>query len=167
MPSMTIPPTASNADADIYSRFVRTLNAEGLRAALAEVLELTDYRFIGLWRFQDGKARSVVHVDRDNPEVLEAAEVPDTATYCSYVRASGAAFRTANALMDERLALHPARTVVQSYCGVPLQGMDGKVLGTLCHYDLVPRDPAQINLAAMSSISSHVTIGGHLPAYPG
>ncbi|VTU24209.1 hypothetical protein E5CHR_01746 [Variovorax sp. PBL-E5] len=108
------------------------------------MLQRTDYRFIGIWRFEDGKANAAVHYDRENPDVLTAQEVPDTATYCCFVRESHAPFMTPNALVDERLAQHPARAQVLTYCRVPLMDSAGTILGTLCHYDLVPRDPQQI-----------------------
>ena len=35
---------------------------------------------------------------------------------------------------------HPARETILSYCGVPVMNELGVILGTLCHYDVVPRD---------------------------
>ena len=95
-----------------FANFAVMHRAEGLRPALAQQLKLTDYRFIGIWRFENGKANAVVHYDRENPEVLAATEVPDTATYCCYVRESGQPFMTPNALVDARLGSHPAREQV-------------------------------------------------------
>ncbi|RZI97092.1 MAG: GAF domain-containing protein [Variovorax sp.] len=150
----------------VFANFAVKHRLEGLRPALAELLKLTDYRFIGIWRFENGKANAVVHYDRENPEVTTAAEVPDTATYCCYVRESGQPFKTPNALLDERLAQHPARGAVATYCGVPVMDSYGTILGTLCHYDVVPRDPEQINLPLMLSVASYLALGGHVPPYP-
>ncbi len=148
-----------------FADFAVTHRGEGLRLALAQLLELTDYRFIGIWRFEDGKANAVVHYDRENPEVTSASEVPDTATYCCFVRASGEPFKTPNALVDERLMQHPAREKVLTYCGVPVMDSFGNIMGTLCHYDVVPRDPEQIDIPLMLSVSSYLALGGHVPPY--
>ncbi len=150
-----------------FAQFAVTMNTDGLRDALAVLLKRTDYRFIGIWRFQDGKANAAVHYDREQPEVLTAAEVADTATYCCYVRESKAPFMTPNSLIDARLAQHPAREQVLTYCGVPLMDSAGTLLGTLCHYDLVPRDPKQVDLELMLNVASFLTLGGHVPPYPG
>jgi GAF domain-containing protein len=107
-----------------------------------------------------------VHYDRENPDQLTADEVPDTATYCCFVRETGAPFKTPNALVDERIGAHPARATVLSYCGVPVMDSTGTILGTLCHYDVVPRDADQIDIALMLSVASYLGLGGHVPAYP-
>jgi hypothetical protein len=51
-----------------------------------DIVSLSDYRFIGIFRCRDGKATAAVHVDREHPDELRSAEVPGTATYCCYVR---------------------------------------------------------------------------------
>lgn len=149
-----------------FADFAVKVRSDGVREALAQLLTLTDYRFIGIWRFENGKANAAVHFDRENPDQLTATEVPDTATYCCYVRESGQPFMTPNALIDARVAAHPAREQVLSYCGVPVMDSSGVILGTLCHYDLVPRDPSQVNLELMLNVSSFLALGGHVPAYP-
>jgi hypothetical protein len=50
---------------------------------------------------------------------------------------------------------------------VPLMDSAGTLLGTLCHYDLVPRDPKQVDLELMLNVASFLTLGGHVPPYPG
>ena len=143
-----------------------THRTQGLRAALATLVKMTDYRFIGLWRFQDGKANAVVHYDREDPSKTTTQEVPDTATYCCFVRDTKAPFKTPNALIDERLASHSAREQVTTYCGVPVMDSLGNVLATLCHYDVVPRDPDQVNLELMLMVAAYVANNGNLPPYP-
>ena len=149
-----------------FARFAEILEREGPRPALAWLLLRSDYRFIGIFRFEGGKATAAVHYDRENPEVLRCAEVPDTATYCCYVRDSRGAFVTANALTDARLDDHPARESVLAYCGVPVMDPEGVLLGTLCHYDLVPRDPEQLDLPLLLQVTSTLARGGHVPPYP-
>lgn len=152
--------------AKIFNRFEAVLAETGVRDSLAYLLTLTDYRFIGIFRFLNGMASAAVHFDRENPSVLRAQEVPDTATYCCYVRDSKGAFMTVHAMLDPRTEGHPAREAVPAYCGVPVMDPDGNVLGTLCHYDLVPRDPAQVDLQLMLEVASTLARGGHVPPYP-
>lgn len=159
---MTPPPTTREA----FERFHRILEAEGVRDALAYLVGLTDYRFIGIFRFRDGKATTAVHYDRANPAELRTAEVPDTATYCCFVRDSHGTFVTANSLADERLATHAARDRVLAYCGVPVLNAEGELLGTLCHYDVVPRDPEQLDMHLLLEVASALAYGGHVPPYP-
>lgn len=151
---------------EAFKTFVATLEGKGLREALAQLLGMTDYRFIAIWRFQDGKANAAVLYDRENPGELHAQEVPDTATYCCYVRDTRGVFMTANALLDARTEGHPARTTVPTYCGVPIMNPEGVILGTLCHYDLVSRDPEQIDLPLIIAVASALAHGGHVPPYP-
>ena len=150
----------------VFNVFRSTLKARGVRDALAYLVGLTDYRFIGIWRFQDGMANAAVHFDKLNPSEVEAQEVPDNATYCCFVRDSKGAFMTAEAMLDPRTEGHPARGMVASYCGVPIMDAEGVLLGTLCHYDLEPRDPAQIDLELMLAAASTLALGNFVPPYP-
>jgi GAF domain-containing protein len=149
-----------------FDRFSSILRASGVRDSLAFLVGLSDYRFIGIFRFQGGRATAVVHYDKADPTALRCAEVPDTATYCCFVRDSGGEFITANALTDERLRDHVAREAVQAYCGVPVMDAEGEMLGTLCHYDVVPRDPEQLDLQLLLQVASALAYGGHVPPYP-
>ena len=149
-----------------FDRFSAILRARGVRESLAFLVGLTEYRFIGIWRFRNGRADAAVHYDRENPTVLRAQAVPDTATYCCYVRDSKGVFMTAHALLDPRTADHPAREAVSAYCGVPIMDASGEILGTLCHYDLVPRNPEQIDLELIIQVASALAQGGHVPPYP-
>lgn len=151
---------------EAFDTFESTLQREGLRAALASLLLRTDYRFIAIFRFEGGKAAAAAFFDRDNPAQSTADEVPDTATYCCYVRDGNGVFTTADALVDPRLSEHVARQVVRAYCGVPIMDAEGALLGTLCHYDTVPRDPGQIDLELMVQVASALASGGHVPPYP-
>jgi GAF domain-containing protein len=149
-----------------FNVFASLLQSDGIRTALYSVLRRSDYRFIGIFRFKDGKATSAVHVDRENLGVTQAGEVDDTATYCSYARASGSPFVTADARADERTVGHVARDSVLSYCGIPIFEPGGEFIGTLCHYDLVPRDPDQLDLDLLIQVSSALEQSGLIPAYP-
>jgi GAF domain-containing protein len=149
-----------------FDRFSSILQASGVREALAFLVGLSDYRFIGIFRFQGGKATAAVHYDKADPTALRCAEVPETATYCCFIRDSGGGFTTADALADERLRDHVAREAVQAYCGVPVMDAEGQMLGTLCHYDVVPRDPEQLDLQLLLQVASALAYGNHVPPYP-
>jgi len=82
------------------------------------------------------------------------------------VRDSKGVFMTAHALLDPGTAGHPARETVPAYCGVPVMDAFGEILGTLCHYDLVPRDPEQVNIELIIQVASALAQGGHVPPYP-
>ena len=159
---MPSPPSTEDA----FDKFSAILQAEGLRESMAYLLRLTDYRFIGLWRFRDGRANAALHYDREDPSQLYAQEIADTASYCCYVRDSKGVFMTAHALLDPATAGHPAREQVSAYCGIPVMDEFGAILATLCHYDVVPRDPEQVNIELMIQVSSALARGGLVPPYP-
>ena len=158
--------TAVQASQAAFDTFSQTLATSGLRPALAYLLSLTDYRFIAIFRFENGKANAAAYVDRENPELLGIAEAPEQATYCCFVRDSGGVFTTADSMQDPRLDSHPKRHTLRAYCGVPVMDAEGTMIGTLCHYDMVPRDPNQIDLELMVQVASALAYGGHVPAYP-
>ncbi len=153
--------------AETFDKFSEILEARGVREGLIYLASLTDYRFIGIWRFKAGKANAAVHFDKENPAVTSATEVPDDATYCCYVRDSRGAFMTAEALLDPRTEGHPARATVPTYCGVPVMDAEGDLLGTLCHYDLVPRDPSELDLELLLQAASAIAQRQMVPSYPG
>lgn len=160
-------PTGPHAHTAQHVEQVKALLASsGAREALAYVVGLSDYRFIGIFRFSNGRANAAIHYDRENPGVMAATEVPDTATYCCYVRDSKGMFTTANAMADPRLVAHPAREAVLAYCGIPILEPDGHLLGTLCHYDVEPRDAAHLDLQLLMQVASLLEQGGHVPPYP-
>lgn len=149
-----------------FATFERTLASQGLRAALATLIEHTPFRYVGIWRFEGDESAAAAHVDREHPDELRAGPVPSTATYCSNVRAAREPFVLADSADDARVAAHPAREAVRAYVGVPLVTPEGEILGTLCCYDAVPRATAQIDLALMAEVSSHLVYRGLVPPYP-
>ncbi len=160
-----MPPDAI-ATEEAFARFLHALDKQGLRPALALLLGPTDYRFIAIFRFEDGKANAAVFYDRENPAVLRVDEVPASATYCCFARDARGAFITADAMQDPRLVNHVAREAVRAYCGVPLMTAEGEILGTLCHYDLVPRDPEQVDMALILQVASALVQRELVPPYP-
>ena len=146
-----------------FRRFESMFEDYGLRASLAHVLDYTDYRYIGIFKFEDAQVKTVVFYDRENPAVMSSPSMPESATYCCYVRDGKGVFTTADSLLDDRLRAHPAREVYQCYTGVPIMDPEGTLMGTLCHYDVVARDPDQLNLPLMFQIASKLA---GMPSFP-
>ena len=69
---------------------------------------------------------------------------------------------TSNAMLDARTKDHPQRKVILACFGIPILDAEGVILGTLCHYDVVPRDPEQIDLPLMLSVASALARGSHV-----
>lgn len=149
--------------------FAKTLDSQGLRPALVYLRGLTDYRFVGIFRFENGHTVSVAHVDRDDPTAVWTDDEPTDSTYCCSVRDTNGAFVTADAMLDPRTEGHAKSDVVSAYCGIPIMDSEGVLFGTLCHYDTVPRDPEELDLSLLLRAASRLAQSGliGLPAAPG
>ena len=155
-------PTPRLSTDDAFSGFEAALHRNGPRAALAYLVGLTDYRYIGIFRFSDGMANAAIHYDRENPEITRIDAVPESATYCCFVRDRRGNFTTVDALEDPRLAEHVARAAVRAYCGVPVMDAEGRLLGTLCHYDVVPRNADELDMPLLLQAASTLALGNHV-----
>lgn len=151
---------------DAFLQFNQTLAKAGLRAALAYLLSLSNFRFIAIFRSQGDNSTASVFYDREQPDVLFVEEVPASATYCTLAVASRSVFKTGDSLQDPRLTSHAARETVQSYWGLPLMTPEGEILATLCQYDVVPRDTQQVDLQLMVEVASLLQQRGLVPPYP-
>lgn len=122
-----------------HIRTIELLLDADVLGALRYVNGLGHYRFTGLYVFESGQARSWYLVDRDELDPDESLlKIPLSDTYCAFVKELHAPFVVADAMTDERLALHPSRTAVRSYCGAPLLDAFGRSIGSLCHFDFDP-----------------------------
>lgn len=158
-----LPPPSTD---EAFAAFMRLLREAGLRRALAYLLELTDYRYIAIFRFRDELITAIAFYDREDPAAEAADIVPVSATYCCFVRDSKGAFTTADSLLDARVAGHVKRETVKAYHGIPILTPEGEILGTLCHFDDVPRDPEQIDLELILQVASALEQTGSVPAFP-
>jgi CheY-like chemotaxis protein len=136
----------------------------GVHAAIAVLNKRGAHRFTAIYRF-DGKVLTNLHIfDRRNPTVAKGDDATMSDTYCSLVAATRKTFVTSDTLADPRLAEHPARLAVQSYCGVLLRNTDSTPFGSLCHFDLVPVavTPETIELLELAAplISAQVAHAG-------
>lgn len=149
-----------------FDRFSQLLGEQGTRAALAFVLGLSTFRYLGIFRFEDGRANAAIHIDREHPSVVDQRDVPDYMTCCCLVRNGRGMLITANALVDHRLTSHPARPTVRAYCNLPILDPAGELLGTLCHYDIVPRDTAALDMELLELVTTALQRGRLVPPYP-
>lgn len=126
-------------DAAVRAVEHRLRNA-GVPCALEFLNARTRFRYTGLYRLVPPRLHNVALFDRENPAVAMAGVVCEMReTYCALTSAGNVPFQVTDAPNDARLVEHPARLAVQSYGGVPVRDVDGRVLGTLCHFDGRPR----------------------------
>ena len=156
---------SQSAVSESFANFQRTLAEHGLRRALAGVLALTDFRFIAIYRVEDGVARAVVHYDRQHPEVEQIDAVAESESLCRFVRQTRRHFATNDSAVEPALAAEAVPAGVRAYCGVPIFDDAGHLLGTLCHYDDEPRDTTQIDLELMVLVVSELVRSGTLPPF--
>jgi GAF domain-containing protein len=124
--------------------------------ALAYLNARTRFRFTGIYRVEPPMLRNVHLFDRENPTLNvsgNTSRLDDT--YCSITSRTPRGFTTPDAGSDRRLEGHAARDSVISYCGVPIRMEDGRVWGTLCHFDVRPR---LIPVAEVPVLESVVTL---------
>jgi GAF domain-containing protein len=122
--------------AKLEAEFGTARRLAGIRAALALLNARTRFRFTGVYRLDPPLLRNVYLYDRENPSLNVSGDINTLReTYCSIVAESSGPFDTEDATRDSRLVDHPARSTVVSYLGVPIRGADGRVWGTLCHFD--------------------------------
>ena len=124
---------------EILATLRATLRREGVRGVVIHLNRLTNYRFTSLYRFDKDRLESLCFYDRENPAQLSTPNIPVLASYCVFIRDGARPFLTPDSLQDERVRGHPKQHLVRSYCGVPLIAEDGRIFGTVCHFDLVPR----------------------------
>lgn len=116
----------------------RIVQDQGIRAGLIYLNRLTTHRFSALYRFDGNMLKNLFFHDKENPAQESAPEIPVLASYCVFVRDSGRQFSVENSIIDERVADHPKKLEIKSYCGVPLLDRFGRMLGTMCHFDVEP-----------------------------
>ena len=129
------------------------LRNEGVRPALIFLNNMTGHRFSALYEFKDDMLRNLYFYDREYPEVESTDEIPVTSSYCVFLRETGALFHTSDALRDGRVRSHPKREQIQAYCGVPVLDAQGKLFGSICHFDLHPRVISDQDVDLMEAVA--------------
>lgn len=133
------------------------MRAGDLRGAVMFLNSLTGHRFTSLYRFDGEVLRSVVFFDRENPAQTSVDDMPVTASYCVFVRDGAQTFTVPDATDDPRVEGHPKQPVFRAYCGVPLVDDDGRMFGTICHFDFAPRRISDENVALMEALAPLLT----------
>lgn len=126
---------------------------KGVRGALEYLNSRTEQRFTSLYRFDGETLRNITFYDREQPGVESCEDIPVMASYCVFVRDSGTMFMTGDAEHDARTTNHPKSRTLQSYCGVPLLDRDGKMFGTICHFDFKPGRINETDVALMEAMA--------------
>ena len=144
---------ARMSNSQAVAEIKKILRNEGVRAALIFVNHLTEHRFSALYQFQNDILRNLYFYDREYPETETTDEIPVTASYCVFLRDSGLLFHTSDALRDERVRTHPKREQLQSYCGVPVLDSEGKLFGSVCHFDIKARVIADEDVDLMEAVA--------------
>jgi GAF domain-containing protein len=140
--------------ADSLRQLKEILADQDVRGALIFLNGLSSHRFTAQYRFDDQILHNLYFYDRENPTQKSTPEILTTASYCIFVRNSSDTFAVANAPEDARVHGHPKQQAVQSYCGVPLLGDDGKMFGSICHFDLRPLPISDENVQLLEAVGA-------------
>jgi GAF domain-containing protein len=127
---------------------------DGIRAVLVYLNSLTAHRFTALYRFDDEMLQNLYFYDREQPTFDSCPEIPVMASYCVFVRSSRKTFAISDSITDNRLGDHCKRREIRSYCGVPLLDEDGRMFGTICHFDHRPIPIGDDSVALMEAVAS-------------
>ena len=128
--------------------------AEGrLQLAVETLNEISPYRFTALYHIDDQTLNNLLIYDKQihGAPRLESIQLADS--YCTFVKEQQDAFIVSNSEQDERVAGHPKRPIVHSYCGVPIRTINGEVFGTLCHFDYDPIDEDDQSLKWLEAVA--------------
>ncbi len=124
-------------NAEAFAQLKDAMSSKGIRGAVEYLNSLTSQRFTSLYRFDGDMLHNLYFYDRENPIAERCDDIPVLASYCVFVRDRKENFEVHDSRNDERVAHHPKRQEVLSYCGVPLTH-EGKMFGTICHFGFLP-----------------------------
>jgi GAF domain-containing protein len=133
----------------IAQEFKARLANSGLWTAMKWLNESVPYRFSAVFAFRGDSLHNVCLVDKENPSITNCSDQPISDSYCVYVHRTGERFSVEHAMLDRRVEDHPKRQTFQCYYGIPLFDLDGKVVGTVCHFD---RDPVHVTEDCASAL---------------
>ncbi|MGJ7543160.1 GAF domain-containing protein [Variovorax sp. LT1R16] len=112
------------------------LRTQGLDAALGVLNQTIGHRYSAVYAMAD--AQRLVNVgffDKQHEAIPpNLRSVAYNQSFCQYAIRDGQ-FRTENSARDTRLDGNVYQGVLNSYHAVPLVSMQGRVLGTICHFD--------------------------------
>jgi GAF domain-containing protein len=114
------------------------------------------HRFTGVYRFDPPMLRNLHLYDAFAPNVTRCDDSRISESYCAIVHSERRSLGVENSLTDPRLARHPAREIVISYCGVLIRDDRGAPFGTICHFDSKPCEVSTSELALMEQLAPYV-----------
>jgi hypothetical protein len=122
---------------DELSAIEAALQAGGVHAALRVLNARVPHRFTGVYRFDGGTLRNVALFDRWAPHLAQGADAPMSETFCALVEKTDGPLEVTDGRKDDRFPWMQSNAVA-SYCGAPIRNIEGRAIGTLCHFDLEP-----------------------------
>lgn len=123
-------------EAAALAQLEKELAQKGLAGALAVLNARVPHRFSAVYRLVGQALHNVATVDKHlHLHPLDLKVVPLQDSFCQFVLRDGL-FLTRESGTDSRLRGHPYSGIVGCYAGVPIRSRDGKMAGTLCHFDL-------------------------------
>ena len=123
---------------NLAAQFETTVKTDGLWAAMRRINDRGPYRFTAIFAFDGDMLRNICLVDKENADITRCSNQPITDSYCIFIQRSGERFGVEEALRDSRVDGHPKQRSYQCYYGIPLVGLDGRLRGTVCHFDIAP-----------------------------
>jgi hypothetical protein len=126
----------SESVAGALAEVEKALAQKGLGGALAVLNRRVPHRFTAVYRLVGQALHNIATVDKHmHLDPLDLKVVPLKDSFCQFVLRDGL-FLTRDSGTDARLGGHPYSGVVGCYVGVPVQNREGRMAGTLCHFDL-------------------------------
>jgi GAF domain-containing protein len=137
--------------------FKATVLNEGLWAAMRWLNAGVSYRFTAIFAFEGDSLHNICLIDKEDPKITHCADQPILESYCTYIHRSRTRFGVENSIADVRVEGHPKRQNYQSYYGIPLVGADGKLLGTVCHFDRSPMPVSDAVATGLDDLAPLIT----------
>lgn len=144
------------ARGDLVAHCTAVLGSEGVLAVLGVLNRRTPYRFTALDRFDTACAQNVQLFDDNWAGPPAAVTGPLHESFTATVIQTRSPLCVRHATPSMNLAGLQARTTVQAYCGVPVRDRCGAVIGTLCHFDVEPRDVPDGEMSVLHLVSARV-----------
>ena len=118
----------------------KALAQAGLAGALGILNRRVPHRFTAVYRLFGQDLHNIATVDK-HPHLaaLDLKVVSLKDSFCQFVLRDSL-FLSRETGSDARLAGHPYSGIVGSYGGVRIEDREGKLVGTLCHFDLDAHD---------------------------
>ncbi|MGJ7523866.1 GAF domain-containing protein [Variovorax sp. LT1P1] len=120
-----------------YDKMTEALKRDDLVGALKVLNDRVPHRYSAVYRMApDDYLVIVAFVDKQGkpcPSFL--LSVHRDVSFCQFAMKHEDGFRTSNSAEDKRLDGHPYQGLVNSYHAAPFMSVDGRVKGTICHFD--------------------------------